>query len=854
MFIKSRPAIAAAAVIVIALMIPFLHLPGSDLQDTSIAWGDVVKATNQVEQIHITAFIQENDKNVKLDMYYRRPGTWRAHCKGFIQFVENGKSRFFNIKEKKFTKTHFRGLPPSGAKGMIVEKDILNGVLRFFFRDKVPPGTPVKASVQVLGADMEVFDYANDPKERWLRIWVLKESRLPLRMKTYSPLSDESILVLFDYSDPQPAAFFDPDKFLKQVKETRPEKPREFHATGMKLAEGRKPRSPREIHKVQGGYKSPKFVEIVANKAGDLLIVAIDPRNKSPRGYSVPGTYSRELRDNWGNLYRRFHCHWGIESRHRPITKYMYYTPIGPVRRGEGKHTITLLYSVWGYAHHIGGDHIVSKEIVDIPDPTTGESLPKWLKDSDFASSKRNALENYLLGNGDTWLKQLDYVESQLHARPESGKLMEWKMQLLKKLGEEELAYEFFEKTAKDKAVAEPFRHFCYGSMLSDYMQRLWRAGRQKDVLAIIEKIRAAKTAMLAGVAGAKHHEIRHVKSLIEQSPLPMWFEAPKAIKDLEAGRKPTPKIEQIARSEDGWVYIIIRIPDVKRKPQHGHGQPVWEWPRIEPKSTWEKKGSWKRKNQIILTSKGHGEMLNLLFNPVVAVHRHRELRLSWRLDVKVPPATAKTAEELEQQFPKEWFSKPEGSTTKPASAYDQAKQTAYKLRSEGKYEQAMQWYKKALALPIPKRHKKEKLDQFLRQRGRFWMRLDVARCLIGLERYDEAWQYLDNVKKDVEGKKVYPLLDPARWLGRIFMGVRASIAAKMIDAGQLDRAEALLKKIDRDRPDFRRFDNLYSRKTTDPTGTRSWQERSSAVKKWNGVDSAWWKLRKARKALKTPK
>ncbi|MDY7011075.1 MAG: hypothetical protein SVV80_10045, partial [Planctomycetota bacterium] len=63
----------------------------------------------------------------------------------------------------------------------------------------------------------------------------------------------------------------------------------------------------------------------------------------------------------------------------------------------------------------------------------------------------------------------------------------------------------------------------------------------------------------------------------------------------------------------------------------------------------------------------------------------------------------------------------------------------------------------------------------------------------------------------------------------------------------QLDRAEDVLKRIDRDRPDFRRFDNLHSYKIN-PTGTFSWQERRSAVAKWNPVDLVWWKLRKARR------
>ncbi|MCK4624782.1 MAG: hypothetical protein KAV00_05685 [Phycisphaerae bacterium] len=857
MLVKSRPAIAAAAVIVIALMIPFLHFPGSDIQDTSIAWGDVVKAMNQVDQVHITAFIQDDYKDLKIDLYYRRPHTWRAQGMGVIQFAGKDKNRLFDIKEKKFveaSKARIHPMPPETVRTAVEKKDILDGLLRFLFRDKLPAGKPVKTSSEVLGAGVEVFDYTNDPKKFWVRIWVLRESRLPLRMKAYSPRKNESVLVLFDYSDPQPAAFFDPDKFLQQVKKDRPEKPREFYATGRRLAEGRKPRSPREIHKVQGGYKSPKLVEIVSNKAGDLLIVTTDPRNKSPRGGSIPGTYCEELWDNWGNLYKRFYRHWGPESRYRRLSEckcYAYYTPIGPVRRGEGKHTITLRYAVWNYGLHTGDGYlIVSKDVVDVPDPTAGESLPKWRKGSEFASRKRGALENYLSGNGDTLLKQLEYVESQLPARLESGKLIQWKMRLLEKLGEKEQAYEFFEKTVKDKAIAEPFRHGHHDTMLFDYMQHLWRAGRQKEVLAIIEKIRTAKAAMLAGVAGAKRHEIRRVKSLIKQSPLPMWLEAPQALKDfkdLEAG-KPTPKVEQIARSEDGWVYMIIRVPDVKRKPQYGHVRPVWDYPRIEHDVAWKKMVfQRRRKNLIFLKSKGHGEMLRLVFDLVVVVKDYKELSLPWKLDVKVPPATPRIAEELKGQFPKGWFStRSGGSTTKPASPYEKAKQTADRLYREGKYAQAIQWYKKALALPILKIHENEKLDKLMRQERRFDVRLSEVHCLIGLERLDNAWDYLDNVKKDMNGKKVFSSLEQGYLLARV-IGVQTDVATRMIKEGRLDQAEALLKRIDRDRPDFRRIDNLSLRKVR-PRSISVSQERYHVVKTWNGVDRAWWKLRKARK------
>jgi hypothetical protein len=201
----------------------------------SVAWGDVLKAMNQVSQFHATMFVQRENGQERLDYFYREPNTWRGQGLEMVQFHVAGQSKLFDIKTRAFVdpqQTKVAPLPASLDINRITEGDLLTGILWLFFQNKVPVGEPVKSAAEARAGDMEVFDYAHGPTQIRARIWVLKTSRLPIRIEMHSPTSGDLVLVLFDYSDPQSDAFFDPQAFARQVEQKHLTKAQEIYRVG----------------------------------------------------------------------------------------------------------------------------------------------------------------------------------------------------------------------------------------------------------------------------------------------------------------------------------------------------------------------------------------------------------------------------------------------------------------------------------------------------------------------------------------------------------------------------------------------------------------------------------------------
>ncbi|NIA14227.1 MAG: hypothetical protein GWP08_09100 [Nitrospiraceae bacterium] len=67
--------------------------------------------------------------------------------------------------------------------------------------------------------DIVVFDMTTDHNPDWIRVWALRESRLPIRVLFWSPESGGATDVLLSYSDQQPPEFFDADAFRASLVE-----------------------------------------------------------------------------------------------------------------------------------------------------------------------------------------------------------------------------------------------------------------------------------------------------------------------------------------------------------------------------------------------------------------------------------------------------------------------------------------------------------------------------------------------------------------------------------------------------------------------------------------------------------
>ena len=84
---------AAAAVLVVVLLAAGVLTPGR----RQVVWADVASAMQQIDQFRVTAFVADNGRQVRLDVFYKSPHTWRAQADGTVQFVTPGGEKFYEV-------------------------------------------------------------------------------------------------------------------------------------------------------------------------------------------------------------------------------------------------------------------------------------------------------------------------------------------------------------------------------------------------------------------------------------------------------------------------------------------------------------------------------------------------------------------------------------------------------------------------------------------------------------------------------------------------------------------------------------------------------------------------------------
>ncbi|MHC4475636.1 MAG: tetratricopeptide repeat protein [Planctomycetota bacterium] len=841
-------ALAAAAVIVLVMI--FSKTSGS------VAWAEVVAAVEQVDQVHMSVFVEDADdsRQITLELYYKRPNIWRGHGLGMVQFVKGGQTRLFDTSKQAFVepdRSTSRPIPPDAIRLTLESGSLLEAILRTVFTENVPPAEPVVTVPGLASEDVEVFDYSHKNSEHWVRIWVMRKSRLPIRLKLFSPQWNETILAVIDYTDPQPDDFFNPERFEEEVKSKRPKKMHEFYRIGQGLLGG-KPKDAGQIYQARGGYQAPEFVSIEASDNEDLLIVSIDPENKSPNGGHVPGEYHQELRDNWGNVYLRYFSYCpGRKPTQTQDPLHQYYTPVQPFIRGHRKHNLTLRYIYWDSEHKsgIGYDRVIHQQVVKVPEPTVSGIPDSWYQ-ADQARKpfrKSQALSQF---GGKTLMDRLTPLEEALRQNPDSPGHLLGKVNLLKELGDEDDAYLLFEEKLLPTALEGPFRNFSMDDLLARYLLRLYNAGRESEFWPIVKRLEQAKQELLSMTDSEVEHHQERVRKL--RGALPQVAAIGEALKEIE--KAPKPEIAGIAASEDAVVMLEIKhLVDENGRPDYS------KWaggPHLA-------KGDYELTNRRykhppdgtqLLQLKGAGAEIELQFSAFLrefipgGVGTRYHFTIPWPVKVQVPKPTAATIEELKQQFPqwKEQFEK----ESKP-DAWDAALSQAGAFRDSNRPEKAIRAYEEILDMNEPHWHKTigNKEERDIRRKA--WVRLEIAQCLAHFGRFEEAKRTIDNAEAELKTggfwekpSRVHMLADQSA----VFAN-RVIVARKMIEQGHLDLAHDYIAEIESTKPDFRIYDNIYSLKQTLTGGWTSYKDRDRAIRRWDNLDRARWLLMKARRA-----
>jgi hypothetical protein len=208
--------LVATAVIIIAVFIVINPFGGPV---TSVAWADIAERFESVPFFNLTIYAGHDTsaEAIKIEIWKSENARVRAHQGNNIIFADFSDGKNEIIAFDRTTKQ------PVIDGGLFLVKAILNDLCpegRFSldtlinsFPSDANGVTPVKTADTAASREIIIFEAKHKSTPEWIKIWALRESKLPIQLRFRDPRSNECSNAFFDYSVKKDAAFFDPNAF-----------------------------------------------------------------------------------------------------------------------------------------------------------------------------------------------------------------------------------------------------------------------------------------------------------------------------------------------------------------------------------------------------------------------------------------------------------------------------------------------------------------------------------------------------------------------------------------------------------------------------------------------------------------
>jgi hypothetical protein len=203
---------AVAAVVLMAAGILVGHMDW--FAGGSVAWADVSRQFKTVPFFSVSIYVKENatSEPTLMELWMSQDRHIRLRVGRHVVFAELGQVRAYDVVSR-------QSVEPDGLAWFFLEKIgrakefSLEAIIEVMFGGRMTEVTPLINPDAVVSQDMVVFDVEPPDTPERVRIWALRESRLPMRITVWDPRGGKSTDAVFTYFREQPAEFFDPNTF-----------------------------------------------------------------------------------------------------------------------------------------------------------------------------------------------------------------------------------------------------------------------------------------------------------------------------------------------------------------------------------------------------------------------------------------------------------------------------------------------------------------------------------------------------------------------------------------------------------------------------------------------------------------
>ena len=211
-----RRAVLAGTSLVAVVAVLFLLSTGN-----SPSWADVVEQFSSMRFSNATIYIKDDPlaKPQEVELWIGQEGCVRMRLGDQVVFGLNGRAvAAFDLSSRTATQPAYLAVDILHKLGATEELNLLT-VIRTLSGGRLVNATPLVNADAVISKDLVVFDVQSPMGPEWLRVWALRESKLPVRIRMWNPSGGECVDVGITYSKEQPEVFFDSDAFAELMKQ-----------------------------------------------------------------------------------------------------------------------------------------------------------------------------------------------------------------------------------------------------------------------------------------------------------------------------------------------------------------------------------------------------------------------------------------------------------------------------------------------------------------------------------------------------------------------------------------------------------------------------------------------------------
>jgi hypothetical protein len=213
--------LAAAAVILLA-MGTLIGQFGAMLSGGSVAWADVTQRFQSVSFVYASIYVKADAlaEPQQFELWLGKGGHARMRVGEQVIFGRDGRvTHAFDVRRR-------CEVDADKTAADIVEllatpdEFSLDTVIRSLSAGKLVDVTPAVNAQAALGEDLAVFDAQSVISPGWVRIYALRESKLPVGLRIWDPAEGFSVEALITYAKEQPAICFDAGAFARKLAES----------------------------------------------------------------------------------------------------------------------------------------------------------------------------------------------------------------------------------------------------------------------------------------------------------------------------------------------------------------------------------------------------------------------------------------------------------------------------------------------------------------------------------------------------------------------------------------------------------------------------------------------------------